>query len=193
MSHQSNSRLSAWQWTMISSCSTLVLAIAFYSIGNLFSPSPSSSKPRNTFPFVNRENRNRQAEARIFTGSLNRGQQAYYTEFSKYGDQVDVLDLGIKTETPYYRYHTYIDSSRKTVKTLNTPQIAIQIGQSKSPELKSYIGAVWISEVPASSDVTTLAILCETIESGTSEPPIPIVVREGMMECASGTKNLDGR
>ncbi|MEE3719479.1 type IV pilin-like G/H family protein [Tumidithrix elongata RA019] len=190
MTSKTSSKFSSWQWALISSCSTLVLAIAFYGIGNLFSPKASSSKPSNTFPFVNQSRKIGQAEAKAYTGALNRGQQAYYTEYERFSDRIDVLGLGIKTDTGNYRYRTYVDSSRKTIKTMNAPQIAIQIGQSKSPELKSYIGAVWLSVIPDSTDVTTLAILCETNARGTSEPPVPIVVGEGMMECASGTKDM---
>ncbi|CAN1211497.1 hypothetical protein TUMEXPCC7403_14940 [Tumidithrix helvetica PCC 7403] len=187
MPPKNSSNFYAWQWALISSCSTLVVAIAFYGIGNLFSPKAFSGEYKNTFPFVNQTNKIRRVGARAYTIALNRAQQAYFTEFSRFGSNIDVLGVGIQDST-HYSYRTYVDSSRKTLANLDYPQIAIQIGQSKSPELKSYVGAVWLSQVAASDDITALAILCETNVPGTSPPPVPII-KNGMMECAPGSKD----
>jgi hypothetical protein len=88
---------------------------------------------------------------------MNRAQQAFYLEKVKFATSVDELGIGIKTETENYSYRT-VPSNRFT----------IQIGASKKSELKSYVGAVYLAKIGGSNDVTSLAILCESNNSGTS-------------------------
>lgn len=101
--------------------------------------------------FLGQANRARQAEARQYVGSMNRGQQAYYVErgifapANKFAD----LALGIPQETKYYRYTIRGGGNNNT--TVTNAAIARQ--GSTSP-LKAYIGGVSIN--PQKFPVATL-------------------------------------
>ena len=199
--------LAVWQWALIGSGGTLVLALAAYGVvafispnnncvanSNSSNPNTNSSNPSRNIAesspfdlrlpslpnpmgsFQNQSNKARQSEAKTYTGSMNRAQQAFYLEKSKFATNVDELGIGIKTETENYSYRT-VASNRAT----------IQIGGSKRSDLKSYVGAVYLAKISGSNDITSLAILCESDRPGTSGISIPVWVNEEKMECASGT------
>ncbi len=113
--------------------------------------------------FLNQANKGKQSEAKQYVGSLNRSQQAYYLENSNFGTSVDQLGIGIKTQTDNYLYH------------VNPGSIGTQVnnnGDSQKAALKSYTGNVVLSVVNnASSDATTLAVLCETTSPGSGANP----------------------
>ena len=205
--------LAVWQWALIGSGATLVLAFAAYGAvsfvspnnncvanSNSLNPNTNASTPNRNVAesspfdlrmpslpnpmgsFQNQSNKAKQSEAKTYTGTMNKGQQAFYLEKEKFGENVEALGLGIKTETENYIYRTYARNDANSLR-----RMAFQIGQSKKADLRSYVGAVWVTTVGSSRDIATYAILCETNNTGTAEPPLPIVASGGMMECASGT------
>ncbi len=116
--------------------------------------------------------RARQSEAKTYVGSLNRAQQAYFIEKNKWGQNIEVLGIGINSETDNYRYNTQTVNSIKTTNIKDYPGITVQTGLAKKEGLKSYIGTVYLSTV-SGGDMTTLAILCESNEPTTKESGLP--------------------
>jgi type IV pilus assembly protein PilA len=131
--------------------------------------------------FLNQANKAKQSEARTYVGSLNKGQQAYYTEKSRFGTNVDVLGVGLKTDTTNYNY----DSTSAGVGTNTT---ALSVGTSAVPPLRSYAGLVSLSQVAASSDVTSLAILCEANAPGPVAATAPVGNITTPIACGTNTQ-----
>jgi type IV pilus assembly protein PilA len=106
--------------------------------------------------FLNQANKAKQSEAKQNVGSMNRAQQAYYLENSTFGTTVENLGLGIQTQTVNYIYKT-IATEASGISTLVVNQ-----GNSLKAPLRQYAGRVELGTVTATSEATTLAILCET-------------------------------
>ncbi|MEE3716873.1 type IV pilin-like G/H family protein [Tumidithrix elongata RA019] len=111
--------------------------------------------------FFNQTAKAKQSEARTYVGSLNKGQQAYYSEKSRFAPNLDVLGVGIKTTTTNFSYTSSAINS-----TGGTNATALSEALSQLPALRSYAGVVSLSLVAGSSDVTSLAILCENNQPG---------------------------
>ena len=99
--------------------------------------------------FLSQANKAKQAEAKQYLSSINKGQQAYYAENPSFGTSVAILGLGLKTQTTNYSYT--INGSTSSASALAGP-----IGV-----LKGYAGGVGL--VAAGEAKTTQSILCETI------------------------------
>ncbi len=104
--------------------------------------------------FLNQANKAKQSEAKTYTGSMNRAQQAYYLENSTFTTSIGTLGLGIATQTVNYKYAA-ISADASTV---NNQGIVL----NASAPLKSYVGAVEVTTQQATSEATTVAILCES-------------------------------
>jgi type II secretory pathway pseudopilin PulG len=123
-------------------------------------------------PFANQANKARQSEAKTYVGSMNITQQAYYLEKGKWAKTIDESGVGIKSESENYRYNIQIDTSIKTTNIKNYQGVTIQTAISKKPELKNYLGVVYLSGT-TSNDITSLAILCESNEPTTNAAGSP--------------------
>ncbi|RUR73463.1 pili assembly chaperone [Chlorogloeopsis fritschii PCC 6912] len=108
--------------------------------------------------FLNQANKAKQSEAKTYVGSMNRAQQAYYLENNAFAAQADFgkLGLGIATQTTNYIY-TIADGGT-TNPSLVTNQAATVVGNAP---LKTYVGGVSVATQAATSEATTIAILCE--------------------------------
>ncbi|MBD1829495.1 type IV pilin-like G/H family protein [Microcoleus vaginatus GB1-A2] len=123
-------------------------------------------------------------EAKQYVGSMNKAQQAVFIEKSAFDTSVNALGLGIKTETPHFKY-----SIRATKKA------AFNYAVSKQKDLKSYVGGVFL--VPAKNfdpnaakeEITTTSILCETDSPGTIKPAEP-TYENGKIACGKGTTQV---
>ncbi|RCJ16619.1 general secretion pathway protein GspH [Nostoc sp. ATCC 43529] len=111
--------------------------------------------------FLNQANKAKQSEAKTITGSMNRAQQAYYLENGKFASATDdatsakafgQLGLGVKTQTENYEYRI------KGGDALVTNQAKLKTALAP---LKVYVGGVGVSVVSATSEATTIAVLCE--------------------------------
>jgi prepilin-type N-terminal cleavage/methylation domain len=112
--------------------------------------------------FLNQANKAKQSEAKQYAGSMNRAQQAKYAENGKFAD-FDNLGLGIKTQTANYTYAVEPKTPDTTTTTVGN------VGTPLSKALKGYTGTVALGTNTASSETTTVAILCETkVADGTS-------------------------
>jgi type IV pilus assembly protein PilA len=76
----------------------------------------------------------RESEAKLYIGSINRAQQALYTEKSEFAQDLNALDAGIAPETDNYEYKIVFDDSRTT----------IVYAEPKKPTLRTFAGVVWV-------------------------------------------------
>jgi len=135
--------------------------------------------------FLNQANKAKQAEAKTYTGTLNRVQQAHYLEKSQFAANLVDLANPVPSQTENYTYtFSPVPDSALSV---------ISYGTSRKDALKSYAGMVAVSVVEASSDATTTAVLCESNTPGsvaTADPIVPPVNTADQPTCAEGSKKL---
>lgn len=125
-------------------------------------------------------------EAKQYVSSMSRGQQAYFAENNAFSSSVKALGIGIKTETPNFKY-----SIRATKKA------AFNYAAAKGKNLKSYVGGVFV--VPAKNfepnaakeEITTTYILCVADFPGSIKPAEP-TYKNGKSACAKGTTQVTG-
>jgi len=125
--------------------------------------------------FFSQPNRARQSEAKTYVGTLNRGQQAHFTEKNRFAPKIEELGIGINTYTDNYSYGVIVLDPKRSTQT---------IGIARRDGLKSYTGGVFLALVAKTNDVTSLAILCESNQPSTAMPPSPKI--SGNYDSASG-------
>ncbi len=108
--------------------------------------------------FLNQANKAKQSEAKTIIGSMNRAQQAYQLENGAFADTAAFgkLGLGVATQTENYVYVLDGGGTGQSSVT-NQAQQAVP-----NAPLKAYIGGVMIGTIAATSEATTLAVLCES-------------------------------
>ncbi|MEG3845588.1 type IV pilin-like G/H family protein [Microcoleus sp. herbarium19] len=113
--------------------------------------------------FLNQANKAKQAEAKQNLSAINKGQQAFFAENTKFATEVPALGLGIKTLTNNYQYNVGATSDGATggVTSAATPQGA---------SIKGYAGAVFF--IPAGEGQGTSSILCEELTASTNAPAV---------------------
>jgi type IV pilus assembly protein PilA len=136
--------------------------------------------------FLNQSNKAKQSEAKTYVSTLNKGQQAYFTEKSKFATSIDMLGVGVPATTPNYDYAT-----GRVENTVVSKNYATSVGVSKVVALRSYIGMVQLFQVQTTSDVNQLAILCENNNPGIVVPAIPNTTATGP-NCADTTQQVGG-
>jgi type IV pilus assembly protein PilA len=107
--------------------------------------------------FLNQANKAKQSEAKTYVGSMNRTQQAYYLENTRFATDAanfGQLGLGVATQTQNYEYTLANGGGDTAVVNLGTVRTA-------TAPLKAYVGGVKIGSISATSEATTLAVLCE--------------------------------
>ena len=109
--------------------------------------------------FLNQAKKARQSEAKTYVGSLNRGQQAFYTENDAFTTSVDAMGVGIGTQTANYLYAAATGGTTGvTIFAANTSSSA-----NGGSGLKNYGGVVSLRTAGANSEVTSQAFMCETL------------------------------
>jgi type IV pilus assembly protein PilA len=127
--------------------------------------------------FLNQASKARQSEAKTYTGSMNRSQQAYYLEKQEFAPNLGALAVGIAFTTANYGYgiaRNGAKTSSGTSQSVNVFGVATPTGAASgtgttadamtgggSSPLKSYTGSVSVSTPAGSNEATTLAALCE--------------------------------
>jgi len=117
--------------------------------------------------YLNQANKAKQSEAKTYVGAMNRAQQSYYLENSRFAlnGNFSELGLGIKTQTTNYDYSisTAAVNSGAAIRNYALPR-SIN-GQLAS--VKAYGGGVSIGSISTAgtTEATTLAVLCEGISS----------------------------
>jgi type IV pilus assembly protein PilA len=94
--------------------------------------------------FLNQANKARESEAKIYIGSINRAQQAYYHEnLSSFADSLDKLGIGVPAQTGHYQYQ------------ISSPKVATESEVKALPipgqQINAYQGCVAIVVGPDSS------------------------------------------
>ncbi|MBD2353943.1 type IV pilin-like G/H family protein [Tolypothrix sp. FACHB-123] len=112
--------------------------------------------------FLNQAKKAKQSESKTYVGSMNKGQQAYYTENDTFASTVNDTGIGIKTTTSNYSYFTSAVTGTATAAYATSYSTAIASG------LKNYGGRVYLESVGANSELTSIAFLCEGNNVGTS-------------------------
>ncbi|NEP19562.1 MAG: prepilin-type N-terminal cleavage/methylation domain-containing protein [Leptolyngbya sp. SIO4C1] len=107
--------------------------------------------------FLNQANKAKQSEAKTYTGSMNRAQQAYYLENGEFAPPTSFneLGLGIASQTENYDY-SIVYGSASQVGSLGAPR-------PNKDSIKQYVGLVNVGTTTgtATGEATTLAALCE--------------------------------
>jgi type IV pilus assembly protein PilA len=132
--------------------------------------------------FFNPPHHSKGSEAKQYTGSMNRAQQAKYAENGSFPNSVDALGIGIKTETTNYKYSVEA-----------TKNAAFNYGVSKVESLRGYVGGVFAvpSTEPnaAKDEMQTSAILCAAKTPDIIKPAHPYLVK-GSPVCGYGTEEV---
>ncbi|MCW6051569.1 type IV pilin-like G/H family protein [Lyngbya sp. CCAP 1446/10] len=115
--------------------------------------------------FLSQANKAKQSEAKQYVSSINKGQQAYYAENTKFGSDVAILGLGIKTQTSNYTYAVGVLADGSGATTIGNPV------PTAATALKGYAGGVGL--VTAGEAKTTQSILCQVSGAGVgnANPP----------------------
>jgi type IV pilus assembly protein PilA len=153
-------------------CGCLLLLMGIVAIGAIALPSVmDTTNRRKAF----------QSEAKYYVGSMNRAQQSIFIEKSAFATSVNALGIGIKTETKNYKYSVRA-----------TKQTAFNYGVSKKPELKSYVGGVFVIRAKSNNgedEMRTESILCSTDTPGTI-PHLPPRLQNSKLVCPTGTTQV---
>jgi prepilin-type N-terminal cleavage/methylation domain-containing protein len=136
--------------------------------------------------FLNQAKKARQSEAKTYVGSLNRGQQAFYTENDSFTSSIDAMGVGIATQTANY---TYIAATN-----VGTGISLFAANYSNSANsgsgLKNYGGVVSLRTAGANSEVTSQAFMCETLNVDVSGGGNAVSTTATSTSCASGGKPI---
>ncbi|MDF5734213.1 MULTISPECIES: type IV pilin-like G/H family protein [unclassified Nostoc] len=137
--------------------------------------------------FLNQANKAKQSEAKTYTGSMNRAQQAYYLENTAFTSSIGTLGLGIATQTVNYKYAAVVDTLGTTVANQGIVILA-------TAPLKAYIGGVELTTQAATSEATTIAVLCESntamVNGGTNATGATFAYTAGSASCPANFTSL---
>jgi prepilin-type N-terminal cleavage/methylation domain-containing protein len=111
--------------------------------------------------FLNQANKARQTEAKTYVGSINRGQQAYYVEYARFGAQTEV-----EASVPDTQNYAYTVAPAAPTTQTNTTISAT----AQKNNLKSYAGFV----LATANDLP--GIVCETVASNLPAAPAPTTI-----------------
>ncbi|BAY60645.1 general secretion pathway protein H [Calothrix brevissima NIES-22] len=106
--------------------------------------------------FLNQAKKAKQSESKTYVGSMNKGQQAYYTENDAFANNVNDTGIGIKTQTSNYTYGTSTSGTGTSAIALTFSDLVTGV-----TGLKNYGGRVYLQQVGANSELTSIAFLCE--------------------------------
>ncbi|MFQ3680243.1 MAG: type IV pilin-like G/H family protein [Pseudanabaenaceae cyanobacterium] len=147
--------------------------------------------------FLNQAQKARQSEAKTYTGSMNRSQQAYYLEKQTFAATIGFLGLGINTQTDNYKYG--IDTATEIAKDTTPANVANNTyvnnyGVQRATTLKGYAGTTWVGRTQAGDEANTLAILCENAQTGANAEKVSgqkvTVTTLSTLACAGGMDSV---
>jgi len=135
--------------------------------------------------FLNQAKKARQSEAKTYVGSMNRGQQAFYTENDAFTTSVDAMGVGIGTQTSNYLYYALTGGTTGTSIFAANTSASVNGGSG----LKNYGGVVSLRTAGANSEVTSQAFMCETLNVDTPGTDA-IATGDTSTSCAAGGKAI---
>ncbi len=113
-----------------------------------------------------------ETEGKLYVGSMNKAQQAYYAENGEFTNSVPNLGLGIRSETANYKYSISVEN-----------KAVFNYGVSKEGKLKSFVGGVFLIE-DTIAGMTTATILCQTNTARMIQPANP-TNKNGTLSCGA--------
>lgn len=121
-------------------------------------------------------------EAKTYMYALTQVQQAHYQEVGKFATTIEEVSIGLRTETESYQYRIVPQGDEK--------QSVMVVATAKKPELPSYTGAVFVTQV--NGETTTVTQICQTAQPSTSPPVMPTAPRGGSakIQCPAGSRAL---
>ncbi|MGA1601801.1 MAG: type IV pilin-like G/H family protein [Prochlorothrix sp.] len=116
--------------------------------------------------FLNQANKARESEAKQYTGSMNRAQQAYYLEEQEFTSDFAALGMGIATQTTNYVYVLSNTNNNPTsAATVNPKNFILNTGNPIDVvNLRAFVGVTDV--ITSGGATTTIAALCQTIDAG---------------------------
>jgi type IV pilus assembly protein PilA len=105
--------------------------------------------------YLNQSVKAKQSEAKLIIGTLNRAQQAYFSEKLAFTNDIELLALGIRRFTANYTYSTDTGTS-------GTIEYVLNKATAVPASLKYHVGIVI-----ALGDTGSLSNICEAATSGT--------------------------
>jgi type IV pilus assembly protein PilA len=127
--------------------------------------------------FLNQAAKARQSEAKTYTGSMNRSQQAYYLEKQQFAPNLVTLAVGVAQTTENYGYGIARNGGKSasgvtqsvnvfgiplpTVTAVGAGTVSDSITGGAAAPIKGYTGGVNVATPTGSNEATTLAVLCE--------------------------------
>ncbi len=115
--------------------------------------------------FLNQANKAKQSEAKTYVGSMNRAQQAYFAEAGEFAGSTPAdfgrLGLGVQTNTANYIYSITGGGTAANRPATTVTNRAI----AQKNAIKTYIGGISQSNIQATSEATTLSVLCEAVNA----------------------------
>jgi Type IV pilin-like G and H, putative len=138
--------------------------------------------PRNAkiTSIVKQKAESRQSEGLQYVFTMARAQQAYFLENEKFSGSIKDLGLGNSSETENYSFRTITQGNQK--------QQVMMTATAKKPEIKSYIGVVYV--VKDKKNIVTQSAICETEKPSTTPPAKPQITTTSTskVQCPSGSR-----
>jgi type IV pilus assembly protein PilA len=103
--------------------------------------------------FLGQVAKSRQAEAKAYVGSLNRSQQAYFLEKSRFSSNISNLGTGQTSSSSFYDY---------SVVTTLPQEFTTNKALSKRRDIISYAG-VTLKGTSTANEATTIPVLCNAL------------------------------
>ena len=124
----------------------------------------------------------KQVQAQDYIKSINLSQQTFYLEHQKFAPRLSELDLAVPAETTNYKYS--IVNSMINSNEIQTIAMAI----AKQDGLKSYLGAVLMSEVNSGKSLIK-SIFC-TSNTPVKSPPENLLISANFLDCPPNYSRL---
>ncbi len=105
-----------------------------------------------------------QQDARRYLGSMNRAQQAYLLENSRFSSTLQDLGLGIPADTEYYSYRVFTYANRRGA--------VMNAAIPRNGGFKTYLGFVNTITTPAGEGVS-ITTICESVDAKPLLPKLP--------------------
>lgn len=120
--------------------------------------------------------RDSQLEAKQYIEIMNRGNQASYTQYNVFKNNLEEFIKGLPEETRNYRYNIRVIDEKNMVQSVAIP---------KRDGLKSYIGVVYVELSPINT-INTKSIICESDQPTQKVPNQPVLFSTQGINCPAG-------
>jgi prepilin-type N-terminal cleavage/methylation domain-containing protein len=127
--------------------------------------------------FLNQTSKAKQSEAKLYVATINKTQQAYFTEKGTFAPGLTFLSLGTAVATDNYSYATLTSTTLWTATGASTVK----------PNLKAYVGRVVTGVISAISEAYSNSIVCESDTKGSPYTVAPADTPQGFVTAVGTT------